>query len=157
MSNLHTKKELKRINLRSDMPFYIITPNPDRQLKRRVVITYITEEEESLLDSNKTITIERGGVVFTINKDNVEYYGNIDFNRDSDDMYTIADAHWFSTLGMAGVWLPSRYSYRRHCAYSDLSVPRMYDTFKPELVAQYGHGCIGKPERCVIFKHLWRV
>lgn len=149
------KKELKRVELRSDMPFFIITPDYDRQARRRIIMTYITEDEEKDLDAGNTISIQRGDVMFTIQPNEVECYGVIDFNKDSDDMDVIADFHWFTTLGMAGVWVPSRYSYKKHCAYSDLPVPRIYDTFKPEVVAQYAHGCIGKPERCIIFKHFW--
>ena len=155
MLELHTKKELKKIFLRSNMPFFILSLDYEKSAKRRVIMTYITEEEELALDNNNTININRGGKSFTIAPTDIEAYGVIDFKNNSNDMDTIMDFNWFNKETNAGFWLPSRYNYEEHCAYSDISVPRMYDTYKPELAAQYAHGCLGKPERCVIFKYYW--
>ena len=54
------KKKVNKIMLRSDMPFYILTPNYDRDKKRRYVITGITEEEEAIIDNQQTLCLERG-------------------------------------------------------------------------------------------------
>lgn len=138
------------------MPFYVLTPDYNREARRRIVITSITEEEELALDSGQEITIIRGDVPFIVNPKIVEYYGIIDFNDDSDDMNVIATtSNWFNNVTTCGMWLPSNYNFKEHCALSDLDIPRVYDTYKPEVVAQYGYACIGKPERCAIFKKWW--
>lgn len=153
MLNLDTNQKLKRVSLPSNMPFFIMTPNYNREHKKRYVITSIDEKDEISLDNKLTISINRGGYTFVINPNSVEAYGEIDFRSSSPDMDIIADFRFFTILDSVGTWLPSRYDYEEHCAYSDLNIPRIYDTFKPEVIAQYGHGCIGKPKRCVIFKH----
>ena len=155
MLDLPINKELKKIVLRSDMPFYIMTPDYDREKRRRFIIAPLTEQQEEDLDNNKVINLIRGDVIFTIGPNDVEYYGIIDFSDDSADMDVLATAHWFNTSDIIGTWIPSNYNYEEHIALSDLAIPRIYDTCKPEIIAQYGHGCIGKPERCIIFKYRW--
>lgn len=117
-------------------------------------MTSITKEEEEQLDNNESIHIKRGGFEFNIEPNDVFCYGHIDFHDNSADMDVISGFKWLNHLVFRGVIVPANYDYEKHCAYSDIKTYRYYDTMKPEVVAQYAHGCIGKPERTIIFKQV---
>jgi hypothetical protein len=143
--------------MRTGLEIFTITSHiTDNKKGMSVVMTSITAEEEIELDKGNDICIKRGGMKITIPVRNVYCYGVIDFHTDSSDMNIIADFDWLDHLKFSGIIVPSNYDYDKHCAYSDLNVARQYDTFYPEVVAQYGHGVIGKPERTVIFRHNWK-
>lgn len=144
---------MKKVPLLENLPFYQIISRTNGNVVTRIFIAAITEEQEIDLDNEKEITLEFDDVVFNISPNKVECYGIIDFHNNSEDMDTIANFDWLNHLGFCGKWIPSNYDYEHHCAYSDINVPRMYDTVRPEVLAQYAHGLIGKPERCVIFKY----
>ena len=156
MLNLDTNQEIRTISLRDKMPFYIIVTNKNILCKYSIVMTSITEKEEKLIDAQQEITIERGGVKFNISSKNVYCYGTIDYTDYSDDLDVIADFSWLNHLSFRGVVIPANYDYNTHTCKSILNIPKQYDTFKPDVVAQFGHGCLGKPEKTAIFKHIWR-
>ena len=135
-----------------DFPYCTIVSRIDKTKRKSIIITSITQDEENELDKNHSITIIRGKKKFNINPNDIECYGIIDFHSGSEDMDTIADFNWLDHLSFCGIWVPANYDYEEHCAYSTIKVPKWYDTTRPEIVAQYCHGIIGKPERCVIFK-----
>lgn len=118
-----------------------------------VIMTYLTEKEEHDLDEHIPIEIERGGVKFNIEPDSVLYYGEIDFDSD-EDLNLISHANWFNNVLLLGYCLPANYDYDKHCCYSPKKVPLWYDTVRPDFVAQYLHGCLGKPKRSLIFNHV---
>ena len=138
------------------LEIYTISSHIEGKKGTTVVMTSITEDEEKELDKGNTICVLRGGFKVTINPDDIYCYGIIDFHDDSEDMDIMADFDWLSHLRFGGVYVPANYDYDKHCAYSDINVARRYDTFRPEIVAQYVHGIIGKPERTVIFRHTWK-
>lgn len=115
-------------------------------------MTHITENEEKALDNNETISITRGSCTFKIPKNKVYAYGEIDFNKGSDDYNTLADMNWFDRMELHGVDILSRYNYKHNTALSDRKGGRWYDTTRPELVCQFKHGQLGKPKRTIIFK-----
>lgn len=147
---------MKTLFLSENLEYRIITSHIDKINKYSIIISSITEEEELDLDNNKAITIKRGNKTFNIQPNNIECYGVIDFHNSSDDMDIIADFNWLNHLTFGGVVVPSNYDYERHCVQTPLNIPLVYDTFRPEVVAQYAHGLIGKPERSIIFKHNWK-
>lgn len=138
------------------LDYYVIVSHIDKFITKSIIITSITEEEEQELDLGHDITLVRSKETFNVKCGNVECYGIIDFNNNSDDFNAISNFNWLEFKDFCGVMIPANYDYEKHCAYSDLKFYRRIDTFKPELVAQYAHGVIGKPERCVIFKHYWK-
>lgn len=138
------------------MTYRTIVSRIDKINNYSIIIAGISEVEELDLDKNKAITIERGNKSFTIQPNNVECYGVIDFHNSSDDTDIISDFNWLSHLTFAGITVPSNYNYENNSISTPINIPLVYDTFRPEVVAQYCHGLIGKPERCVIFKHYWK-
>lgn len=116
-------------------------------------MTSITEKEEKLLDANKTIQITRGNREFIIEPTNIICYGEIDYSNSSEDLDFIAQLDWYKTNSFCGFIMPSEYNYEDHTVTADIKGGRRFDTTQCDLVAQYAHGCIGKPKRTVIFKN----
>ena len=115
-------------------------------------MTYLTEQEEKLLDEGKTIIISRKNTDFTIRPIDLVAYGKIDYSDDSEDLDTISQFNWFRNDNkMCGFVMPSEYDYKTHSVTSDIKGGRKFDTTQCDIVAQYIHGCIGKPERTIIF------
>lgn len=113
----------------------------------------ITEEEEASLDKGY-LHWERKDVAFDIDSKNIKAYGNIDFNKSSDDYKTLECVRWLDHLTIQGIYIPSNYNYKEHCSYSDRNRPLYYDTVNPAAVLQYIHGVLNKPERCCIFSKI---
>lgn len=145
---------MKTIQFTTNLPYYIISCHSDRRVTS-IIMTSITKAEEELLDIQRYIDIVRGNMKFNITLDSTHYYGNIDFSNNSEDMRIIAGANWFKTLPQGKV-IPANYDYKTHSAETDINCYRWYETFKPELIAQYAHAVIGKPKRTIIFTHNWK-
>lgn len=114
-------------------------------------MTYITEAEELELDKGKQLILKRGNRNFTVDKNNIYCYGNVDFSEGSDDMKQIATFSFLDYLGAVGIHIPSDYHYDTHECHSPLRCYRWTETWRPEVLAKYAHGCLGKPERIVLF------
>lgn len=142
------------VPLLRDMECRVITCRTDKAAKEAIMMTYITEDEEKQLDEGYDIRIKRGPYSFNVKPSDVECYGIIDFHRGSEDLEIIASFDWLRHLTFCGVVVPSNYDYENHCAYSDLKIARVYDTTRPEVVAQYFHGTLNKPERTLIFRYI---
>lgn len=112
----------------------------------------LTEDEEKRLDNKETIEIIREGTKFTIAPTDVYCYGNIDFHTGSDDYKQLAKFTFLNHLCFCGIWVPADYNYDKHVCYSEIGRPTWYDTTRPEVLAQYVHGILGKPKRTIIFK-----
>ena len=119
--------------------------------RETVYITGITEEEEKKLDKG-FLKIVRDNITFTINRENIIAYGDIDFHEGSDDFNQLEQMKWFDHLVLRGIDIPSNYDYDEHCCYTVNNRVLHYDSTNPADVTQYKHGCIGKPERTLIFK-----
>lgn len=135
--------------------YQIIDSHFDNRLRRDIIITYITKDEEDKLDSGRTLIIKRGDKQFKITSKDYYCYGSIDFNTGSDDYNTLASFKLIKLRdGMRGFYIPSNYNYNTHSATSDRPKGRWYDTLKSEKVCQYLHGVLGKPEKTIIFKQI---
>lgn len=121
-------------------------------IRTSVIMTHITEEEEQNLDNNIPIKIKRGNLTFFIQPQTVYCYGEINFNTGSDDYKTIGTFNWLDHLVTRGIGVPANYDYKTHTCVSKINQYQFYDTVKPEIIAQYLHGVLGKPQRTVIFK-----
>lgn len=115
-----------------------------------IVMIPITAEAEQKLDERKSFGIECGDRIFVIGPSNVKYYGEIDFNRGSDDYAVLEDSHLFFPMPFQGACVPANYDYEKHCCYSDIKKPRWFDTVNAALVCQYAHGVLNKPKRVAI-------
>lgn len=134
--------------------YFTMTYRIKGRVVESLVMTSITEKEENDIDDEKSIVITRGDIMFTIHPRDIECYGEINFNKGSDDYDKLAMFPWLDHLTIRGVSIPSRYNYDKHSGYR--VIPSKYltwiDTTCPEKLAQYAHGFIGKPNRVVIFK-----
>ena len=114
--------------------------------ERPVIITAISEEEEKLLDDNKTITIERDNAKFAISKKNIYGYGHIDFSNSSDDREDVDNFNFLDNLDFGGYPIDS-FDYDR-----GIFTGGWYSTWHPFVVCQLMHAYLGKPERVCIFR-----
>lgn len=133
--------------------FYTMVSRFDSGVAIRTIMTYITPEEEQALDDKKTITIDRGSRRFEISPKDVYCYGHIDFRSGSDDYKQLAKMKFLNHLSFCGIWIEANYDYKKHCCYSPIRRKQWYDTTRPEVLAQYTHGVLGKPKLCIIFNH----
>ena len=95
-----------------------------------------------------------GKYEFIIEPANKPIYGLIDFTTNSDDYHVLETMNWLDWVTMFGIVIPANYDYEHHCCYSPIKIPRTYDTSNPAKVAQYLHGCLGKPQFTLIFREL---
>lgn len=146
---------MKPVKVLTGLPYRVIASHFDKNSKMSIIITAITEENEKEIDAGHTIRLTRGNTIFTIEPNNVLCYGVIDFNTNSSDMDMIKSFDWISKISQNSVTIPSNYDYKNHCAYSDLTSYRWFDTYNTTLVVQYSHGVIGKPKRTIIFKQYY--
>lgn len=128
----------------------------DKTNRFSVNITYITREEEEQLDNEKTITIKRDNILYTIDPKSIFCYGEIDFHTSSDDYHTIEDFDWLKHVNDS-VAIPSRLNYDNNTAYCRKrnTTYMWFDTFNSAAIAQYLHCRIGKPKRTLIFLKKW--
>lgn len=118
-----------------------------------VMMTYLSEDEEISLDKGEILEVTRGKHHFTIGDNNVYCYGVIDFTKGSSDMQAIEyEMNWLNYLHAVGIHIPSDYDFENHVCRSPFRYYRYTETWSPSQLAQYKYACLGKPERCVIFK-----
>lgn len=135
--------------------YHILTRNTD--VNKRVILimmTHITEEEEKQLDEGKQITITRGDATFDIQPTSIYCYGNVDFSTGSSDYDIIESFDFLNYLTAIGLPIVSRYNYEKHECSSTMDKCLWTETWNPAEIAQYIHGCLGKPERIVLFKYI---
>ena len=114
--------------------------------ERPVIITAISEEEEKLLDDNKTITIKRDNIKFTVSKKNIYGYGHIDFSDNSEDK---EDIEWFNILNNLDF---KGYPIDTFDYDKGIFTGSWYSTWSPFVVCQLMHAYLGKPDRVCIFR-----
>jgi hypothetical protein len=119
---------------------------------KRIIMTSLEDDEEKLLDNNKTISITRGHMTFIIKPNDIVAYGEIDFENGSEDLDYIYTLNFYKNNMLSGVIVPSEYDYKTHTVTSDIKGGRRFDTTQTDIVCQYAHGCLGKPKRTIIFK-----
>lgn len=133
--------------------YHILTSIPQIKGIKRIIMTYITEEEEKELDNigDGCIELDRGNTTFTITGRSIYCYGEVNFESE-EDLNTIDSFRFLGHLQEKGVSVPTDYDYKEHCCYSPTRRYRHTETFKPSVLAKYSHGRLGKPERIVLFK-----
>ena len=151
--DLKEKRFVISLPTRTDYYSMISRKRLDKRIES-VVMSYITEEEENLIDKGKTIKITRGDKKFIIKPENIYCYGIIDFHNGSEDIDIISTFTWLDHLIIRGVCIPSNYNYDKHQCVSINKKPMWYDTTKCEELARYVHGFLSKPERTIIFRQI---
>ena len=138
----------------SNKAYYIMSSRSSNSKgKESIIMIPITEDDEQKLDKG-SLRVIIDGKEFFVFPNNIICYGEIDFSNDSEDMNTISNMNWLDHLFLRGVTVPSDYNYEEHCCYPPGKYIRYYDTTNPSIVAKYAHACLGKPQRCCIFKHI---
>lgn len=136
-----------KIALPNDRKLKIISKFMYFGTRYAVVITSINENQEKSLDNGESIELNEK---FIVNPKDVYCYGEIDFSND-DDINTINNFDWICDP-VKGESIPAHYNYETHtCESINLHIGE-HETFDNVKIAMYGHGCIGKPKRCLIFK-----
>lgn len=134
--------------------YYVLISYIDKKHKELVVMTYINEEEEQKLDNGEEVKINRGDKTFIIHRNNVYCYGEVDFRKGSEDCEEIANFSFLNFLGYKGVVIPSDYDYEHHECHSPIKYYRWTETWRPDVLARYAHGCLNKPKRIALFKRV---
>lgn len=140
------------INCINSLPVvFIARPNENNGVQ--VVMIGITKEQETKLINNENIIIETDRGVFNIIPDLCYVYGNLNLSPDSSDIETLRKGKIFNDL-IINIAVPSKseYDYKTHSITSNKQTGTWYNTHYVEDYLPYLHGCIGKPERIVIFK-----
>uniref|UniRef100_A0AAU8MIE7 Uncharacterized protein n=1 Tax=Geladintestivirus 3 TaxID=3233135 RepID=A0AAU8MIE7_9CAUD len=122
--------------------------NKNSKSQVRILMTWITDEEEALLDKGRAISIERGGIRFDLDSDNVFSYGQVDLHDGSDDYNALNELIPFRDI----VHLPAYYDYNTHTCKTKVNSYQTYETDNIGAMAQYAHGKLDKPNKVVIFK-----
>lgn len=136
----------------SDCPFvFLARPIDPGNGNIRIVMLEISKEQEKALDSGKSLSLERGGLSFSIDPNFCLAYGELDIAPNSEFVYNMSIGGWDKRLYIK-IPVPSEYDYDTHTIKSDLPRGRWYDTANPCTYLPYLYACINKPERVCIFK-----
>lgn len=132
--------------------YVVVDVRAERGFKHIVYLTHINEDEEKIIDSGDSLIIKRNNKKFNLRlSSNILCYGEVDFSKGSDDLKEIATFTFLDYLGAVGVRIPSDYDYENHCCHSPLKRYRYTETFKPDVLVRYKHGCLNKPKRIALF------
>ena len=137
-------------NCISDLPIvYIATPDENPGI--RIIMAPISEEQECKLEIGEGFNIETDRGTFHVHPDLCYAYGELDLSPNSSDINDMYNQHWFDKNHIC-IKLFTGYDYNTHTITSEIQGGRWYDTNNLKLFLPYLHGCIGKPQRIVIFK-----
>lgn len=123
----------------------------------KILMAPITEREEFILDSEDFIELNIRDRNVVIPKKKVYFYGSIDFTEGSNDLDTIRDMNLIIRDGMQGVCIPAYYNYNEHIAVSTGKTILYYDTLRTDVILKYKHGCLGKPEKVIVWQESKKV
>lgn len=137
--------------------YHILINNREAAVKYQIVITRLTEEEESEVDvlEEVPLILERGDRTFTIKRKNIYCYGDINFNNDK-DLKILDNFNFLSHLRTVGVHIPSRYNYDKHECVSPIKKYLISETFSTLELIKYSHAVINKPNKIILFKQEYK-
>lgn len=130
---------------------FIVRPCDQGNGNIRVVMIEISEEEENQLNSDKSLSLNRGGLSFNIHPDCCLAYGEFNLSPNSEDVDKFSRAGWLTRYTVRQ-FIPSEYDYENHCVVSDIRRGRWFDTDNIKTYLPYLYACINKPKRICIFK-----
>ena len=133
--------------------YYVVNSRiTNTKRKELVILTYLTPEEENELDENNKVTLTRANQTFSIRKNNIYCYGDVDLKEGSDDSHEIANFDFLDYLNGIGVKIPSDYDYEHHVCRSTINKYRITETWRPDVLVRYAHGCLNKPKKILLFR-----
>lgn len=127
----------------------------DGRAKQVFFIAPITEKDEvNIEDENfSSLTLQNGKRKIIVRKQQIIYYGEMDFTTSSEDYEIIKDSNLFNCNSSR---IPANYDYNNHTCRQEKGLQMFWETFRPELIVQYFHGLLNKPKYCIIFKQqIW--
>lgn len=135
--------------------YHILTKHKTVAGISQTIMIPITEEEEIAIDNidKEVLRFDRGERTFSVTMKDVYCYGEINF-ADKDTINRLESLTFLDYLGAVGKHIFSNYNYVNHTCSSPKKYPLWTETFSKVLVAKYAHGCLGKPNRVLIFKHI---
>lgn len=112
----------------------------------------ISEQEEKRIDNIKdsTLKFQRGDMSFSVKMRDIYCYGEVDFT-DKEDLNQIDSFDFLDHLGARGIYIWSQYDYKTHSCRTPNKRILWTETWSPSVVAQIAHGCLGKPQRILLF------
>lgn len=135
-----------------DCPFaFLARPSDPGNGNVRIVMLEITEEQETQLDSGKSLLLKRGGLSFHIEPEFCLGYGELDLSPNSDDCIKIDSGDWDKRLSIRQ-FMPSEYDYNTHSVTSNIKGGKWYDTDRALTYIPYLYASINKPKRVCIFR-----
>lgn len=137
------------------MKYHTLSKYKDGKTMKRIMMTYITEEEEKTIDNKEDIVIERGDKTFILKGEHIYVYGHIDFN-DKQDCDYINKINLTSNI-LKPIPIHANYDYVTHCCYSSTKGVKWTEASDSLDVVKYAYGCLAKPKRVVIFKHVEKI
>ncbi len=150
MFETNTKTYVKHYS--SDFPcMFISRPYDGNNGINKIILTYLTDEEEARLEAQEDITITRGDLEFTIRTSLLYAYGNLDLTPKSELLKQMHDAPWLNRVYVRH-FMPSNYNFETHTSVANSKLGNWFDTDNPATFMPFLWNCIGRPEKVVIFK-----
>lgn len=148
---------LERIPLHTRSDYHILCTNRKIRDAILTIMTYITEEEEAILDAkDRPLHLDRGNKLFDIDMSDVYCYGEIDL-KDEETLDTISRFKFLNHLDFGGLHIPSGYHYDSHTCVARKCKPLYKETWDTVQVFKLAHGILNKPKRIVLFNKIVKI
>ena len=133
---------------------FIVRAGETKNDNVRIIMTYLNDYEEQLLNKRQALVIRRGIFKFEVHPQYVIAYGDLNFTPNSDDILLINKTGAFDRHNIR-IFMPSEYHYETHTVTSDRPAGRWYETDNPITFLPFLHGCLNKPINTIIFKEYY--
>lgn len=146
---------MQNLNLEHNIPmpvfdrnYWVVNRATSRQDKS-IILAKISERDEHQLDAGKTVKLVIENLDFSVDPRNVICYGKIDISD-----FNSKDFEQIDRIAMLDepVHLPLNYDYDTHSCISDKPFYKTCESLSAGEYIQYICGCLGKPQRIVIFR-----
>lgn len=137
--------------------YRILCSNIISGIIRRTVMIPISEQEEKAIDNigDSILKFQRGNKYFSVKMKDIYCYGEVDFTNE-EDLDQIDSFNFLDYLGGIGIHIWSHYDYKTHSCKTFNKQILWTETWSPAIVAQIAHGCLGKPQRILLFNEYVR-
>lgn len=145
------------IKLPNDRRRYIIGETCANGRTYNIILSHITERQEQALIKGESIRMGNN----TISNQEIYCYGKVDLDNDN-DLNAIENIE-INFNGIKGKIIPANYDFDNHMCTAINNLIGHSETYDILKIFKYGYGCIGKPERIIIYREwkaitqpLWR-
>lgn len=122
---------------------------PQENHNVRIVMTYISDEEEKTLRSLKELVVVRDNITFKINPMCCYHVGAYDFTPNND---TLKETHNLFKEYNVRHFIPSNWDYNTNTYTHTEKIAKWFDTSDPVEYLPYLYASINKPKKIVLFK-----